>query len=301
MQPEDVSHDFVQPFQVERPGLRGRLVRLGPVVDAVLAPHAYPPPVAALLAKSLALGAVLASGLKFDGVFSLQLQGDGPVSLVVVDISSGGDMRGYARFATDRLRALEGGGEPSFPRLMGAGYMAFTVDQGPGTDRYQGITALEGGSLGDCAHTYFRQSEQIRTAIHLCAARRSAPPAAVGAAALMIQRLSRTPDDDEADENWRRAVVLMSSVTTGELLSASLSPADVLFRLFHEDGVRLYRRRSLRHRCRCSRARVDRLLATFPRAELEAMAEDGRVTVTCEFCKTTYTIDVTGGDVTGAT
>ena len=293
--------DHIQPFQIEAPGLRGRLVRLGPVVDSALAGHDYPPPVAAMLAEAMAMGAVLASGLKYDGIFTLQLQGDGPVRLMLVDITSGGDMRGYARFDADRLassRVPEG----LVPRLFGAAHMAFTVDQGPGTERYQGITSLEGATLGDCCHAYFRQSEQLQTAIRLCASEMSEPGKAPRAAALMLQRLplNNVLQAEEAEDDWRRAVIMMSSARPSELLEPSLSSADILFRLFHEDGVRIYRQRPLRHNCRCSREKVERTLRAFPLAELETMVENGVVRVTCEFCKTDYVFDQPALNALGA-
>jgi molecular chaperone Hsp33 len=290
--------DFVQPFQIEGLGLRGRLVRLGPVVRTVIAQHGYPPAVAALMAEALALAAVLGSALKYEGVFTLQLRGDGPLSLVVVDITSSGDMRGYARCDAARIGDIIGAGAASVPRLMGAGTMVFTVDQGPRTERYQGVTALEGASLSECAHAYFRQSEQVQTAIILVAAPEpdtndDDAPTNVRAAALMIQRLAGPGDGDaNAEENWRRAVILMSSVRTDELLSSMLAPAEVLFRLFHEDGVRLFRQRPLRAGCRCSQAKVERLIATFPPSEIAAMADNGQIAITCEFCKAHYTVTV---------
>jgi len=290
--------DYVQPFQIETPGLRGRLVRLGPAVDAVLAPHHYPAPVAAMLAEALAMSAVLANGLKYDGVFTVQVQGDEPVGLMIVDVTSDGGIRGYARFNAERLRASGSEPENPVPRLLGAGHMAFTVDQGPNTDRYQGITALEGATLGDCAHAYFRQSEQVETAIALCASDMTMPGAESRAAALMIQRLpSPAIFEPEAEDDWRRAVILMSSVTPAELLDIALGPADLLYRLFHEDGVRVYRQRPLRHQCRCSRDKVERTLRAFAEPEVRAMAEEGRLTVTCEFCMSTYTFEETDLDV----
>ncbi len=284
--------DYVQPFQIEAPGLRGRLVRLGPAVDAVLTPHHYPAPVAAMLAEALAMSAVLASGLKYDGVFTVQVQGDGPVGLMIVDVTSDGGMRGYARFDAERLRASGAEPENPVPRLLGAGHMAFTVDQGPNTDRYQGITALEGATLGDCAHAYFRQSEQMETAMALCASDMTAPGANPRAAALMIQRLpAPAAFEPEAEDDWRRAVILMSSVNPAELLDVALGPADILYRLFHEDGVRVYRQRPLRHQCRCSRDKVERTLRAFAEPEVRAMAEEDRLSVTCEFCMSTFVFE----------
>jgi molecular chaperone Hsp33 len=295
--------DHVQPFQIEAPGLRGRLVRLGPAIDRVLSGHEYPAPVAAMLAETLAMGAVLASGLKYDGIFTLQLQGDGPIRLIVVDVTSGGDMRGYARFDAERIAApsLASEGAP-VPRLFGTAYMAFTVDQGPGTERYQGITSLEGATLSDCCHAYLRQSEQLQTAIRLCASDMSAPGRRKRAAALMLQRLpfENVLDSEAAEDDWRRAVVLMSSATPSELLEPSLSSADLLFRLFHEDGVRIYRQRPLRHNCRCSREKVERMLRAFALAELRTMIENGVLRVTCEFCKADYLFDEAAVNTLGA-
>jgi molecular chaperone Hsp33 len=285
--------DHVQPFQIEAPGLRGRLVRLGPAIDSVLAGHDYPAPVAAMLAEAMAMGAVLASGLKYDGIFTLQLQGDGPIRLMIVDITSGGDMRGYARFDADRLASASRATEGPVPRLFGAAQMAFTVDQGPGTERYQGITSLEGATLSDCCHAYFRRSEQLQTAIQLCASDMSESSREPRAAALMLQRLpmENPLHAEEAEDDWRRAVIMMSSAVPSELLEPSLSSPDILFRLFHEDGVRIYRQRQLRHNCRCSRAKVERTLRAFPLAELQTMVENGVLRVTCEFCKTDYLFD----------
>jgi molecular chaperone Hsp33 len=285
--------DHVQPFQIETPGLRGRLVRLGPAVEAVLAGHAYPPAVAGQLAEAMAMTAVLASGLKYDGIFTLQLQGDGPIRLMVVDMTSAGDMRGYARFDVDRLPETLEAMDGLVPKLFGAAYMSFTVDQGPGTERYQGITPMEGRTLGDCCHAYFRQSEQLQTAILLCASTAVSSPG-WHAAALMIQRLPAVPsviESEAAEDAWRRAVILMSSATPAELLAPRLSSANLLYRLFHEDGVRLYRVRPLRHRCRCSREKVERTLQSFPVEDLMTMREDGVLRVTCEFCKAEYEFD----------
>ncbi|MCU0837988.1 MAG: Hsp33 family molecular chaperone HslO [Rhodospirillales bacterium] len=294
--------DHVLPFQIENVGVRGRLVRLGPAVEAIVRPHAYPPPIATIVAEAVALSVVLASSLKYDGVFSLQLQGQGPVRLVVADVTSGGELRACARFDSDALGGF-GLGEVPLPRLFGTGVMAFTVDQGPSTERYQGVTALEGASLGDCAHAYFRQSEQLDTALHLCTTdftRGAEPPRA---AALMLQRLPPSSAADPfAEDDWRRAVLLMSSATPRELLAPAPPSAQLLYRLFHEDGVRVYRQRALRHRCRCSPERVRRTLSAFPLDELAEMAETtepGLIVVVCEFCKARY--ELTLGELAGDT
>lgn len=277
--------DLVQPFHVGALGVSGRVVRLGPMLHDIIDAHDYPPPVRSLLAQTVALAATLASVLKYDGIFTLQLQGDGPVSLVLADVTSTGDMRGYARFDADRVAALAGSTGAPVPALMGSGYLAFTVDQGPETDRYQGITELTGATLAECAHDYFRQSEQIETAILLAF---GDDPLAAGA--IMVQRLpqDRRQHEDDADEGWRRAVILMSSLTQKELLDPGLDTHRLLHRLFHQDGVRVTDPRPVRQACRCSRARVARTLQSFPKAEIQDLAEDGRITVTCEFCRREY-------------
>lgn len=288
--PDAASHldDQVQPFHVDALGVSGRLVRLGPMLDEILAPHAYPPPVRTLLGQMVALGATLASVLKYDGVFTLQAQGDGPVGLVMADITTAGGVRGYARFDAGRLAAAKAAPGAMVPALMGSGYLAFTVDQGPDTDRYQGITELTGATLADCAHDYFRQSEQIETAIML--AYEDAAPAA---GAIMVQRLPPKPgqSEEDAEECWRRAVILMSSLSPSELLDPGLGTHRLLHRLYHQDGVRVTEPRPLRHQCRCSRDRVARTLASFPKAEIQDLAENGNVTVTCEFCRKEYLFD----------
>ncbi len=292
--------DFVLPLQLAALGVRGRAVRLDRVINAILSRHDYPAPVAALLGETLVLGSALASSLKYDGIFTLQLRGDGPVRLIVVDLTSDGALRGYAQFdaraveaalATVALDPVSRLPENPVPRLLGAGNMAFTVDQGPDTRRYQGVVALDGATLADCAHHYFRQSEQLATGLKLAVGR-------VGSgwrgAALMLQALPSAEliaevDADERDDRWRKAVILLGSATTAEMLDASLPVEALLLRLFHEDGVRAFERRPLRDQCRCSRERIDRVLRTIRRSELDELRDaGGRVVVTCEFCSTTY-------------
>ena len=285
------ADDVVQPFQIEGPGLRGRLVRLGPAIDTVLHRHDYAPPVAALLAEALALAVALSAALKYEGIFTLQIKGDGPVRMIVADVGSDGVLRGYAEVAGELPPEPEIMAAP-VPRLVGSGHLAFTVDQGEHTERYQGIVALDGTSLAECVHHYFQQSEQFGAAMRLSAGRNDAGRWRAGA--MMLQRL---PDHEpivvreERDEAWRRAVILMDSVTGEELLDRDLAPADLLFRLFHEDGVRVFNQQELAFGCRCSRGRAGRILASLPRAEVESLIVDGRVTVTCQFCNTEEAFD----------
>jgi molecular chaperone Hsp33 len=289
----DIADDLVQPFQVEAMNLRGRLVRLGPAVDTIVRQHAYPGPIGGLLAESLALAATLAGALKYDGVFSLQTKGDGPLRLLVADVTSDGDLRGYAQFDEARLAALGDRREDRrFRRLMGKGYLAFTVDQGPHTDRYQGIVDLDGADLVECAQHYFRQSEQLRTGIKLAAGQARPIRPLIDelgwrAGALMVQRLPGEQDDDD----WRRALLLIESCTAAELLDPMLDPLDLLYRLFHEDGVRVFRPQPLRARCRCSRTRAESVLRLLTDVDLDEMVVDGNIIVTCQFCNSNHVFD----------
>lgn len=285
--------DTILPFQVGAGLVRGRLVRLGPAVNAILAAHAYPPAVAELLAETLALAVVLAGALKYDGVFTLQAQGRGPVSLMVADVTSQGALRGYARFDAEAVAAAAPGAAP-VPALLGDGYLAFTVDQGLKVERYQGIVDLSGDSLAECAETYFTQSEQLQTRMALASA---APAKGLGwrVAALMVQRMPGLQPGapilvaEDADEAWRTAAVLMSSVTADELLDPALGGPALLRRLFHGEGLTVWEPRTLQARCRCSEQAVMRMLRSIPRGEIEDLRdESGRVSIACEFCGTTY-------------
>jgi molecular chaperone Hsp33 len=316
------SNDVVQPFQVdaallpESPepqstiAVRGRFVRLGPVVDDILSRHAYPEPVAGMLAEMLVLASAMAHALKYDGVFSLQARGDGPVAMMLADVTSDGALRGYAQFDDDKLAAALA--EPAanvgwVPRLFGKGYLAFTVDQGKHSQLYQGVVALRGDSLADGVLHYFRQSEQVDAAIKLAVSR---PAIGEGngngsgngsrghgwhAAAIMLQRIAEDGADRITElatvDAWRRLLLLMTTATDGEMLDPDLEPAALVYRLFHEDDIRIYRPRAVCHGCRCSRARARRILASLPRQEVETLRRDGRLTFTCQFCNVDYVFD----------
>ena len=289
--------DAVEPFLIETCGLRGRLLRLGPLVETVLARHDYPEVASGLLGEMLALTGLLSSMLKYEGVFSLQTKGDGPVSLMVTDVTAAGELRGFAQVdeaALAEVLARSGDAVPSLPHLLGKGYMAFTVDQGVHSERYQGIVALEGGTLTDCVHHYFRQSEQLATVVKLAAGR---VKGAWRAGAIMLQRMPREEvqeqqlTENEAEEGWRRGCAFLASCTTEELLDPDLAPNSLLYRLFHEDGVRVFPPRPLTVGCRCSRERVSKILAAMPAESLEEYKVDDALVMTCQFCNIDYRFD----------
>lgn len=293
--------DLIQPFNLlagraSGPALTGRLTRLGPLADDVLNRHDYPEPVAELVGEALALGATLAGALKFDGVFTLQMQGDGPVSLVVVDITTtdGGatfTLRGYAKFDSEKLVALDA---PNARALLGKGYLALTVDQGEHTERYQGLVELVGDSMAEFGQHYFRQSQQMDAALMVSAGREDGT-GKWRAAALMLQRVAdqllEILPSDEGDDPWRRTMMLMATGTDAEMLDPDLAAQSYLYRLFHEEGLRVTPPRQLVRGCRCSEERILNVLHQLPPEELVDLSIDGAVEVTCEFCNALYLFD----------
>lgn len=289
--------DICLPFILSDGAFRGRLVRLTAATTEILDAHQDPEPVSLLLAEAMAAAVALASGLKYKGVFTLQVQGKGPVHTLVTDVTSDGALRGCTKFDSDEVaaeiaRARPGG---ALPHLLGPGaHLSFTVDQGPDTERYQGIVELSGETLADAIHHYFRQSEQLESALKIAA---SGPKDGAGpwtAAALLLQRMPEAggvaaiASREESDDIWRTAVILMSSVRDAELLDVTLPPERLLHRLFATLDVRAAKPRSVAAKCRCSRERSERILASFPVEEVKSYAEDGKIHMTCEFCRSDY-------------
>jgi molecular chaperone Hsp33 len=293
--PQSARPDEIQPFLLETSGIRGRLLRLGPAADTILSRHDYPRPVARLLGEMLALAGALSSLLKYEGVFTAQAKGNGPVSLLVADVTDEGDLRGYAGFDDERLaELLEGDRQIGLEDLMGEGYFAYTVDRGPGRERYQGIVALAGQTLADCLQHYFLQSDQVQSGIMLAA---ETSEEHWRAGALILQRIPDAGPGDEPlssiddEDSWRRAMTLQVTCSHQELLDFNLSSHDLLYRLFHEEGVRVFAPRPLRAACRCSRHRLERVLAAMPREEVFSMTVEGVVEARCEFCSARYVFD----------
>jgi molecular chaperone Hsp33 len=306
--------DHVVPFQVEGMDVRGRAVQLGPLLNAILGRHDYPAPVARLLAEAIVLTALIGTSLKFDGRFTVQTKGDGPVDLLVADFSSPESMRAYARFDQEALDAAIAEDRISPPELLGEGYLAFTIDQGRGMQPYQGIVPLDGSSLEEIAGVYFRQSEQIPTKVRLGVAELidrdedGKPRHNWRAGGILAQFLPPAPermrqpdlhggDGDEGDEErpeddtWAEARMMVETVDTDELTDPHVAIERLLFRLFHERGVRIYEPQEVLDRCSCSRDKIKGVLDGFTAEEIQASEEDGQIAVTCEFCSTTYRYD----------
>jgi molecular chaperone Hsp33 len=294
--------DFVLPFQIESSGARGWLVRMGPAITSVLSKHDYPEPVSNLLGEAMTLTAMLGASLKFDGKFILQTSSQGPVSFLVAHYYAPGNIRGYASYDETAVKAA--GGDSAGPaKLLGDGHLAMTIDQGPDMDRYQGVVPLEGSNLSEAADLYFRQSEQLPTFIKIAIARhyeggRGDQPGAWSwrAGGLVVQKLteeggaSRTNGHD-ADDAWARAHLLASTVEDLELLDPMLAPERLLYRLFHEERVRAFDATPISAFCQCTPERVEQMLASFSSQDIEDMADDGKVEVTCEFCNSKYRFD----------
>jgi molecular chaperone Hsp33 len=304
--------DVVVPFTLEQLDSRGRVVRLSEALDAILTRHNYPAPVARLLGEAVVLASLIGSSLKFEGKFILQTQTDGPVNLIVVDLDAPDGLRGYARFDADAVaRAIEMG-EASPGKLLGKGHLAMTVDQGAHMDRYQGIVALEGGTLEDVAHTYFQQSEQVPTLVRLAVAqltRKGERAPRWRAGGVLVQYLpphgARTMPDlpgdgdfgnpDTADKSfaesdkWTETRALFGTIADDELADPDVSAERLLFRLFHETGVRVFDPMPLEERCTCSAERIEAMLRdNFSAEERAEMVVDGEIEVVCEFCSADY-------------
>jgi molecular chaperone Hsp33 len=301
--------DAVVPFEVAALDLRGRVVRLGPALDEILGRHNYPTPVSKLLGEAIVLTVLLGASLKFEGRFILQTQSDGPVRMLVVDYRSPGRVRACAQFDAARVSALA---EATAGSLLGRGHLAMTIDQGPDMNRYQGLVALSGEGLEAAAHEYFLRSEQIPTRVRLAVAEELST-AASGlrrrwrAGGLMLQFLPkkaermRGPDLDPGDapegavphivpedDAWVEGQALVATVADVELIDPALSSERLLYRLFHEHGVRVFRSAAVEAKCSCSRERVENILRSFSAEDRTGMVEDGRILVTCEFCNAKY-------------
>jgi molecular chaperone Hsp33 len=298
--------DAVLPFEVASLDLRGRLTRLGPALDEILTRHDYPHPVGKLLGEAIVLTTLLGSSLKFDGRFILQTQSDGPVSFLIVDFQAPERLRAYARFDQSRLKAGQDSGA-----LLGKGHLAMTIDQGPDMSRYQGLVALEGGGLEDAAHEYFLRSEQIPTRVRLAVGEEwrggEGPRRRWRAGGMLLQFLPKAPerarqpdlhpgDAPEGvvahtvaqDDAWVEGQSLIATVEDVELIDPDLSGERLLYRLFHERGVRVFAPLPLRAKCSCSRDAVASMLASFTAQDRADMVKDGKVVVTCEFCSSVY-------------
>jgi molecular chaperone Hsp33 len=311
--PADTSaDDTILPFEVAALDLRGRVLRLGPTVDQILRRHNYPGPVSRLLGEAIVLTILLGSVLKFEGRFILQTQSDGPVRMLVVDYTTPGKVRALASFDRGRLAAAMAERNDDAGALLGHGHLAMTIDQGPDTARYQGLVALEGKDLEHVAHEYFLRSEQIPTRVRLAVGEELLPGDAGAhhrwrAGGILVQFLPKHPErlrqrdvdpgdvpegmelpEAAEDDAWVEGRSLVSTVADVELIDPAVSAERLVYRLFHQRGVRVFRSRELSAVCSCSRANVTNMLRSFSQDDRDHMIENGVIKVTCEFCSSTY-------------
>ncbi|MGE0752055.1 MAG: Hsp33 family molecular chaperone [Variibacter sp.] len=307
--------DSILPFQVDALDLRGRVVRLGPAVDEILTGHNYPAPVTKLLGQAVALGVLLASALKFEGRFILQTQTDGPVRMLVVDFMSPSGVRACARFDKERVATAIAAGTIDDHALLGRGHLAMTIDQGAKGSRYQGLVAIEDSGLEAAAHEYFHRSEQIPTRLRLAVAEdfHKGPDGLRRhwrAGAILLQFLPKSEDRRRQadlhpgdapegtvahhvaeDDAWVEGRALIDTVEDIELLDPALSSERLVYRLFHERGVRVFKDQKIVARCSCSRDKITDMLQRFSAEDRNDMIENGAISVTCEFCNRTYVIE----------
>jgi molecular chaperone Hsp33 len=309
--------DRVLPFAIEGLDVRGRVVRLGPALDTILARHAYPPSVSRVVGEATALTVLLGSSLKMEGRFQLQTRSDGPVDMIVVDFDSPDRLRACARYDEARVKEVVDatrGKAPGTGALLGRGHLAMTVDRGRDQSRYQGVVALEGNNFEDAAHQYFRQSEQIPTRVRLAVGEELTGGDgghAFRAGGLLVQFLPQSPermrqadlppgDAPEGhvtrhvpeDDAWTEARLLAETTEDHELLDPHLTSERLLYRLFHERGVRVFDPQKVREACRCSSERIMAMMKRFSAEERgDMVGDDGKIGITCEFCSRHYVLD----------
>jgi molecular chaperone Hsp33 len=300
------ADDLILPFQIDGLDVRGRVLRLGPSIDTLLKRHAYPPGVARLVAEAVTLTALLGTSLKLTGRFQLQTKTDGAVSMLVVDFDAPDKVRAYAQFDEEQVPETA-----SSAALLGKGHLALTIDQGGSMNRYQGVVPLDGLGLEAAAHQYFRQSEQIPTFIKLSVGQMTVPGGSEWrAGGLFVQFLPEAPErmrlgdldpgdapegakrfEHREDDAWTEAKLLAATVEDHELLDPMVSAERLLYRLFHERGVRVFESQRIVEACRCTRDRILMMLKRFsPQERLDMRGDDGQIGITCEFCSTRYIV-----------
>ncbi|MET3588965.1 molecular chaperone Hsp33 [Bartonella silvatica] len=302
--------DTVIPFQVEELDIRGRATQLGETLDSILTRHQYPEPISYLLAEALVLTVLLGTSLKLKGKFILQTHSNGPVNMLVCDFSPPSSLRGYVRFDKEQLEKAITNDQISSGALLGKGTLAFTISQGPHTQPYQGIVELDGANLREAARIYFDQSEQIPTDIRLAVAilinrdKQGKAQKKWRAGGILTQLLPNISSHHTIDKinqkqetvktrtqlenQWQETKALMATIESAELTDPQVGNKRLLYRLFHEHGVRVFNPFSLMDQCSCSREKIKGILEGFPAEERNQMVKNEYISVTCEFCSTTY-------------
>jgi molecular chaperone Hsp33 len=300
----DQAADAVMNFQIDGRPVRGRMAMLGEAtLDPILKRHDYPTEIARLLGEALVLATLVGSSLKFQGKLLVQAEGDGIISMLVGEYTTDGNLRAYARFDKARWARLERinkGQRPHIPQLFGRGALGLIiVHDDPSMQPYQGLVPLEKATLSECAEVYFNTSEQVPSQLRLAVGELSVPGEAtrwIGGGAL-IQQVAGDDKRGDTDDAWETASALFATLSDEELIDPAVSINQLLFRLFHEDGVRVETAQALADACSCNEERLVRTLASLPDSELRDLAEpDGTLEVDCQFCARKYAVPI--GDVT---
>ena len=293
--------DFVANFQIEQRPVRGRAVRMGAgSLSPILHRHDYPKNLARVLGEAVTLAALVGSSLKFDGRLLVQAEGDGPVKMLVGEYRTDGGVRGYARFDAEawaHLDKVNKGAAPHMPQLFGtAGRLGLIIIQdNPAIQPYPGIVPLWKGTLSECAEDYFAQSEQVPTRIRLSVAEfeRKGEPAQWVSGGMMVQRIAADTARGDTDEAWNEAQALFTTITDQELVDPDLPMEQLLYRLFHEQGVRMEPPVTLDDRCSCNEERLVSTLKAMSDESLRELVEpDGTLSIDCQFCGRHYTVPI---------
>jgi len=303
--------DTVLPFQLDHADIRGRVARLDGVLERILGQHDYPALVEAMVAEACVLTALIGQTIELRWKLSLQIRGDGPLRLIATDYygpAKKGEparMRAYASYDAQRLATAQG---TPFS-MIGKGMFAILIDQGKGTEPYQGITHLEGGSLAASAETYFANSEQLPTRFAISMGKAQEPgekaplwraggimiqhmpkPSALVKGEAMAKAHETTPEEDA--ENWRRVNMLLDTVEEMELIGPHVSPAELIYRLFHEEEPRVWDAQPVKFGCSCGPEKVKQAMSIYSAKDIAHMTTDeGKVTADCQFCGAHYEFD----------
>ena len=291
------NFDTCTSFYLENGAFIGRIVRLNKTLKTILSKHRYPTDVSVALAETTALAALMSAMLKFNGLFTLQIQGNGPVSLLVADVTSDGKVRSAAKFDEQKLKKAKDLRKTqdvieALPHLVGGGYMALTVDEQNGLPPYQGVVDLKGKNLTELALRYFKNSEQIDTVLKLFVQKSEQ---SVEAGGIILQKTplkgghANNVDDQSLSLMWEDLNAFVQSLQNAEMFNDSLSNEDILYRLFHQYGLQISAEKSYAFGCRCSREKLKNTLLSFDPKEVKALFDaNGQIEATCHFCSQKY-------------
>lgn len=293
----NTKFDSCVSFHINNNAFSGRFVRLDNVINTILSKHQYPKVVSSVLAESIALAALLASTLKYEGLFTLQTKSNGPINMIVIDISSDGTIRASASYDEQRienakkLRKTEDEHEEA-PHYLGQGYLAFTVDQGGPDKMYQGVVEIQGKTLSECALRYFKQSEQIDTALKLYVKEPEYPEDKWQSAGILLQKLPNEGgteiNEDEVKDSWEEAVIFLESLQPQEIFDSNLSSEVLLHRLYHSHQLSVSHNKDYKFGCRCNREKLRTILSNMSEKEIDSLSEKGKITAECSFCGEKY-------------